>query len=542
MTLSSHSSVPVVTLTRPIARQVVSTLLRTIDIPWPRIFVSVMSKVSLINLNLVRLPKAACLNPALSYYDEFNGTTLGLLCMLLFILAFWLFGRYLLSPFTLSGVSESERSDRRRQFRGICLQRTLMLLYFIYPGVSVAIFGVFACTQVGDQRLLDQDFRIQCDADWRRYVGGAIAWVVLVPLGIPTFFNRLLRRYRVPDMAALVEDNAWLREAAEHTWRLGMPQPATDVQKLCCDTIDDAHLAMLHAVLVKGADADRAADILAGRAPEVHAAPEAKHAGPTGKRRLLKGCAPGTSLLKLTVKKARRLSASAAAVFNPALKLKVDEDAHSRELRLAALLLWCRHGGVLSIGATSWSDDLGLPGLADKDAPQHATHRTGLRSHEVPALLKRACEDCGFLFAVYTSKCWYWESVELLRKLALTSILALVSPGSAGQVVTGCMVALFALLANIKLKPFASANMNLVNAAAQLNLFLYLQVALLLKVNLDGDNSAQFYTGVVAALMLLPMALPFALQAYLKLGAWGEQAEDMEDSAEEGDTADFEAE
>jgi hypothetical protein len=160
----------------------------------------------------------------------------------------------------------------------------------------------------------------------------------------------------------------------------------------------------------------------------------------------------------------------------------------------------------------------------------------------VPALLKRACEDCGFLFAVYTSKCWYWESVELLRKLALTSILALVSPGSAGQVVTGCMVALFALLANIKLKPFASASMNLVNAAAQLNLFLYLEVALLLKVNLDGDNSAQFYTGVVSALMLLPMLLPFALQAYLKLGAWGEQAEDLEGAAEEGDTADFEGE
>ena len=519
-----------------------STLLRTIDIPWPSIFVSVMSKVSLINLNMVRLPKAACLNPKLSYYDEFNGTTLGFLCMLLFILAFWLFGRFLLSPFTLGGMSEAERSDRQRQFRGTCLQRTLMLMYFVYPGVSVAIFGVFSCTQVDDKRLLDQDFRIQCDAVWRRYVGGAIAWVVLVPLGIPAFFNRLLRWYRVPDMAAFVEDNAWLREAAEHTWRLGMPQPATDVQKLCCDTIDDAHLAMLHAVLVKGADANRAADILAGRAPEVHAAPETKHAGPA-RRRLLKGCTPGMSLLKLTVKKARRLSAAAAAVFNPAIKLKADEEAHSREMHLTSLLLWCRHGGVLSIGAVSWSDDLGLPDSApDKDAPQYAAHHTGLRSHEVPALLKRACEDCGFLFAVYTSKCWYWESVELLRKLALTSILALVSPGSAGQVVTGCMVALFALLANIKLKPFASASMNLVNAAAQLNLFLYLEVALLLKVNLDGDNSAQFYTGVVSALMLLPMLLPFALQAYLKLGAWGEQAEDLEGAAEEGDTADFEGE
>ena len=530
----------------PRARQVVSTLLRTIDIPWPRIFVSVMSKVSLINLNLVRLPKAACLSPKLSYYDEFNGTTLGLLSMLAFIAAFWLFGRHLLAPFTLRGMSEPERSDRVRQFSATCLQRTLMLLYFIYPGVSVAVFGVFACTQVGDQRLLDQDFRIQCDNTvWRRYVGGAIVWVALVPLGIPAFFIRLLRRYRVPDMAALLEDNAWLREAAEHTWRLGMPQPATDVQKLCCDTIDDAHLAMLHAVLVQGADASRAADILAGRAPEVHAAPEAKakRAGSASRRSKLKGCVPGMSMLKAAFMKVMKLRAAVAAVFNPSLKLKATGDAHSRDVHLHALLLWCRHSGVLSIGTTAWTDDLGLPDAPpDKAAAQHAAHRTGLRSHEVPALLKRASEDCGFLFCVYTSKCWYWESVELLRKLALTSILALVAPGSAGQVVTGCMVALFALLANIKLKPFASRSMNLVNSAAQLNLFLYLEVALLLKVNLDGDNSAQFYTGVVSTLMLLPIVLPFALQAYLKLGAWGEEAEDLEDAAEEGDAAEFEGE
>ena len=42
--------------------------------------------------------------------------------------------------------------------------------------------------------------------------------------------------------------------------------------------------------------------------------------------------------------------------------------------------------------------------------------------------------------------------------------------------------------------------------------------------------------------MLLPIALPFALQAYLKLGSWGEEAEELEGAAEEDDTADFEGE
>ena len=54
------------------------------------------------------------------------------------------------------------------------------------------------------------------------------------------------------------------------------------------------------------------------------------------------------------------------------------------------------------------------------------------------------------------ARCWYWESVELMRKLILTSILALIIPGSAGQVVVGIVVAFVALFGNVKLKPSAS--------------------------------------------------------------------------------------
>ena len=155
----------------------------------------------------------------------------------------------------------------------------------------------------------------------------------------------------------------------------------------------------------------------------------------------------------------------------------------------------------------------------------------------MPELLKRASIECGFLFSIYTSRCWYWESVELLRKLALTSILALISPGSAGQVVVGCLVALFMLLANIKLKPFASRSLNVVNQAAQLNLFLLLFTGLLLKVDLDGDDSKAFYDGVIGMLAVLPLALPVALQAYITLGGWGKEAkEDLKDAADEGKT------
>ena len=59
------------------------------------------------------------------------------------------------------------------------------------------------------------------------------------------------------------------------------------------------------------------------------------------------------------------------------------------------------------------------------------------------------------------------ETVELLRKLALTSILALISPGSAGQVVVGLLLAFLMLVLNLQLRPFSESSMNFVNIIAQ---------------------------------------------------------------------------
>ena len=510
--------------------QIVSTFLRSLDIPWPHVFVTVMGKVNVINLNLVHLPKAACMSPNTSYYDEFNGYTLGLLCTLVFIAIFWAVGVYVVAPISLSSMTADEIQARRAKFSSTCLQRTLMFLYLVYPGVSVAIFGMFSCTRIGAVAYLDQDVNITCyNTTWWRYVGGALVWVVVVPVGVPLFFIRLLRHFRVPDLAALVEDNAWLREAAEHSWRLGMPQPGgVDMRRLCVDTISDSHLAMLHAVLLHDAEVDAAANILAGQhVPKAAAA-----------RSEAKVTDKSNSFLKRAVRAAVALRQQVAGLLRPETKL--EHLAHGdveRATRLREVLLWCRQAGVVSIGAIIWYDDLGLPEPPSKEEAHKlgAPHRTGLRSHEVPALLKRASIECGFLFSVYNSRCWYWESVELVRKLILTSILALISPGSAGQVVVGCLVALFALLANIKLKPFAERSLNFVNQMAQLTLFLFLFVALLLKVNLDGDSSATFFTSIVVFLSVLPVVLPFGLQAYIHLGGLtGDDAIDAKELAAGG--------
>jgi hypothetical protein len=51
----------------------VRRFLKSLDIPWPSTFVVVMARVNIINLNMVQLPAAACLNPSPTYYSQFNG-------------------------------------------------------------------------------------------------------------------------------------------------------------------------------------------------------------------------------------------------------------------------------------------------------------------------------------------------------------------------------------------------------------------------------------------------------------------------------------
>ena len=104
----------------------------------------------------------------------------------------------------------------------------------------------------------------------------------------------------------------------------------------------------------------------------------------------------------------------------------------------------------------------------------------------------------------------------MIRKLLLTSILALIAPLSAGQVVAGLLIAFFALLLNLRMSPFADDALNNVNTLAQLNLFFFLLVALLLKVNLDGENDSRFYVGIVGTLSIFPLSMPMVIALYMR--------------------------
>ena len=426
--------------------------------------------MNIVNLNLVQLPKAACLNPAPSYYKQFNGFTLGLAFAMLSMYGLFLLGKNVIAPVALKGLEPEEYARRVGKFQSNLLGKALLILYIVYPGVSVSIFGIFSCTSLASGvSYLDQDFTITCyDAQHYRYLAAAIIWLFVVPVGVPYFFTWLLRKFRVPEMAQLKEDCAWLQEAAQLAWTRGLLQEGVVLEELDIDTISDAHLEALYALFVAEAPIQQVQDIFSSIAPPVKLAAAGKEGDEEAKE-------PSTSCVGGALA-AAKTRAKEASLKLRALTASAAPPPSRRSLVLAGLLNWCRTGGELALPVLEWEEEeedaeadaeleheLYEDALAHEaerkeeekeEAREEQVHRTSLVQRlrkqaeramaaapppapitcaEMPKLQKKALQEVGFLFGAYHTRTWYWESVELMRKLALTSILALISPGSAGQ-------------------------------------------------------------------------------------------------------------
>ena len=280
-------------------------------------------------------------------------------------------------------------------------------------GVSVAIFSVFTCTRLeSGVSYLDADARIVCwDATHRRYVGGAIVWLLIVPVGVPAFFTWLLRRFRVPQMARLLEENAWLRAAIALAWREGVAQPP-GAASLAVDTIPTRHLEALYAFFLRGRSAEEASDILLGSAPPVEEEEdEARHntrASTVAARVSGALRAASSRVARLARKSFSRRRAGAGKAAGADDDDDVGEQVARRKALLQKLLLWCRTSNNLAIPVIVWDAaedepdgdddaDAGKPAAASPaDAAAAAAAATApVRTAEVPQLLERAYHECG---------------------------------------------------------------------------------------------------------------------------------------------------
>ncbi len=340
--------------------------------------------------------------------------------------------------------------------RGRARARTRQFYFYFYfyfsSHPSVAIFGIFSCTRVESGRAyLDADVNIECYVGKHPgYVGAGIIWIVVVTLGVPAFFIALLRHFKVPQMAAVMTENCWLREVVKLAWQERVPQPDVDIRRLTIDSISDAHLKSLAAFFLHGASSDEAAEILAGKAPHMDLRDEGKEGDDQRSlhaRRSGGGVSPPASPLARLMQrvKTRVLSAagclqrtasggssvfgrtSGGAAADPALEL--------RRKVMAELLAWCKTSSYLSIPVLRWEDEYddsdsdsdsdsgtgaGMGDSAgaeagekmaaasvDAAAADEAARAMGpVPCSQLVTLQRRAMVEVGFLFAAYRADCW----------------------------------------------------------------------------------------------------------------------------------------
>jgi hypothetical protein len=334
---------------------------------------------------------------------------------------------------------------------------------------------------VGDAAFLRVDFRVQCfTARHNSYMKAAVFWIFIYPVGVPLCFWAALRYYGVPAMAREKVSAAWLHACCDHAARHANLQtpPDIDMRRLTTANISAEYVAALHALFCGPPGAGSDAEKPAG-------------SDWSCSRRGVGKTAP-----------------------NPA-------EPPGRDAQLEELLRWARTSELLALPPLQWR-------LAGRLAEEEETPLASAAPPLPPSPQEKLAENrIGFLFEAYHVQCWYahspidvtWlvltlrrrygEIVELLRKFLLTGVMSLVSPGSAAQVVMGLLFSFAAVVLYARRRPYSEVAVNRLGLYAQVNIFLFLLVALLLKVKADNANSdSRAYNAIVGTLSLSLLIVP----------------------------------
>ena len=131
----------------------------------------------------------------------------------------------------------------------------------------------------------------------------------------------------------------------------------------------------------------------------------------------------------------------------------------------------------------------------------------------------------GSVIGDYKPEYWYWEVVELLRKLLLSGILSLVNRGSIAQATFGTMISFVFFALHVRLLPYRSSALNNTKAVSELQLFVVLLTSVILQahnvgfaaevVQVDDYGTIQ----AAAIVLIIPVTVFLVVRTLAKLRA-----------------------
>lgn len=103
------------------------------------------------------------------------------------------------------------------------------------------------------------------------------------------------------------------------------------------------------------------------------------------------------------------------------------------------------------------------------------------RRHTMTIESRHFYETLGFLFVAYKPQYWYWELVEVCRRLIMNCVLGSILPGSAQQIIIGIVLATMFMKVYHQCQPFADMDTNLLDAVGQFQIWFTYYAAWILK-------------------------------------------------------------
>jgi hypothetical protein len=147
--------------------------------------------------------------------------------------------------------------------------------------------------------------------------------------------------------------------------------------------------------------------------------------------------------------------------------------------------------------------------------------RMGISQSEASDVIREVAigKDYGFLLRAYGPRHYWFEIFDMLRKLLLVGVLVVVDRGSVAQVACAACLSLGFIMLHFKLWPYKLSADNVFKAQVEVQIFLTILAALLLKEDLSTETVDKgFYDVALITLFIVnvPIALVYTVLSKLR--------------------------
>lgn len=187
--------------------QIIVSAPYVLDLTFPTIYTEMTSVFSILAFNVMQESGASCSGHSIDYVDYLIFTTLAPIVVTLFIWVTALL-HVLYYQLTNTDVNEADKLNEFYAIKTLYFSIFLVFTYLVLPGVSIAIFRTFGCTDAdpddavsGNNIYMQADYSISCTSD--RYDLGkswAIAMLFVYPIGVPLYYFYILYNARLEIM------------------------------------------------------------------------------------------------------------------------------------------------------------------------------------------------------------------------------------------------------------------------------------------------------------------------------------------------------